>query len=93
MVTRILAVMVMFSLLAILACGTAAPEVVEREVIKEVPVEKIVEKEKLVEVIKTVEKVVVATPTAVPPPGTVKAIAVSQSRVTPKNTPRPSRQW
>ena len=72
MVKRILAVMVMFSLLAILACGTAAPEVVEKEVIKEVPVEKIVEKEKLVEVIKTVEKVVVATPTAVPPPGTVK---------------------
>jgi ABC-type transport system substrate-binding protein len=72
MVKRILAVMVMFSLLVILACGTAAPEVIEKEVIREVEVEKIVEKEKLVEVIKTVEKVVVATPTAVPPPGSVK---------------------
>jgi ABC-type transport system substrate-binding protein len=73
MVKRILAVTVMFSLLGILACGTAAPEVIEKEVIKEVEVEKIVEveKEKLVDVIKTVEKLVIATPTAAPPPEAV----------------------
>ncbi|MCZ6867723.1 MAG: ABC transporter substrate-binding protein [Chloroflexi bacterium] len=62
----------MISLLLVVACDTAAPEVVEKEVIKEVLVEKIVEKEKLVEVIKEVEKLVVATPTAAPPPGSVK---------------------
>ena len=72
---RILAVLAIFLLLGILACGTAAPQVIEREVIKEVEVEKIVEKEKLVEVIKQVEKVVVATPTAVPPPGTVSGLS------------------
>ena len=70
MVKRIFAIVATFLLTAILACGTAAPEVVEKEVIREVPVE--VEKEKLVEVIKEIEKVVVATPTAVPPPGAIK---------------------
>jgi len=77
MVKRILAVTVMLSLLVILACGTADPVVIEKEVIKEVVVEKIVEveKEKLVDVIKTIERLVVATPTAVPPPETVKGPA------------------
>ena len=78
---RILVIIAMFLFPAILACGTAAPEVVEKEVIKEVikevPVEKIVEKEKLVEVIKTLEKVVVAMPTAAPPPGAVTGPAGS----------------
>ena len=50
----------------IIACGSPAePVVVEKEVIKEVPVDKIVEKEVIKEVVKevTVEKVVEVAPT------------------------------
>ena len=60
---------------AILACGAAAPQVaeqetmVEPEVVKDVPAE--APKEELAEVIKDISKVEVATPTAVPAPGTV----------------------
>ena len=66
------------TLVLIMACQTAAaPEVVERVVTEQVEVTKVVEREvevekkELVEVIKEVQQVVVATPTAVPPPGTV----------------------
>jgi ABC-type transport system substrate-binding protein len=65
-------------LLVMVACGEAAApaapaasEPVVVEVTREVEVEKVVEKPQLVEVIKEVQKVTVATPTAVPPPGTV----------------------
>ena len=79
MSTRIIILLaVVLSTGIIVACGSAAsPQVVEKEIIKEVPVETVklveveVEKEKLVEVIKEIEKVVVATPTPIPPPGTV----------------------
>lgn len=67
---RIVVILAMFLLAATIACGSAAPaapKVVEKEVIKEVIKEIPVEVTKEI----VIEKLVVATPTPMPPPGTV----------------------
>ena len=70
----VLTVSLILALTVLVGCGTAAPEVVEREVVREVQVEvpKEVEVVKEVEVLKeipketVVEKTVIATPTPIP---------------------------